>query len=278
MAERLPYEERNQMSQIKIENLHFSYRPQEEILKGLELTIDERSTAIIGQNGAGKTTFVKLLKGLLRPTKGRILLGDTDIASLTAAKLASRVGMVFQNPNDQIFKNTVLDEVMFGPLQIGMSPQEAEESAKRAMRAAGLDGMERNNPYDLGLSARKLIAIASILAMNTETVIFDEPTIAQDYAGRERIKEIIRALRREGRTVVTIIHDMDFVAEVFERVIVFAEGRMLADGCAKEVFADMEILRKAYLEQPSVTRLGRELGFDDIFLKEEEMSAVLSQK
>lgn len=278
MAERLPHEERDQMSQIKIENLHFSYRPQEEILKGLDLTIDERSTAVIGQNGAGKTTFVKLLKGLLRPTEGRILLGDTDIASLTAAKLASRVGMVFQNPNDQIFKNTVLDEVMFGPLQIGMSPQEAEESAKRAMRAAGLDGMERKNPYDLGLSVRKLIAIASILAMNTETVIFDEPTIAQDYAGRERIKEIIRALRREGRTVVTIIHDMDFVAEVFERVIVFAEGRMLADGCAKEVFADTEVLRKAYLEQPSVTRLGRELGFDGIFLKAEEMSAVLAQK
>lgn len=264
------------MSRIKIENLHFSYRPEEEILKGLNLTIDERSTAVIGQNGAGKTTFVKLLKGLLSPTAGRILLGDTDIAALSAAKLAARVGMVFQNPNDQIFKNTVLDEIMFGPLQIGMSRQEAKESAMRAMRAAGLDGMERKNPYDLGLSVRKLIAIASILAMNTETIIFDEPTIAQDYAGRERIKEIIRKLRREGKTVITIIHDMDFVAEVFERVIVFAEGRILADGCAKEVFADREVLRKAYLEQPSVTKLGRELGYEDIFLKVEEISAVLA--
>lgn len=266
------------MSQIKIENLHFSYRPQEEILKGLNFTIDERSTAIIGQNGAGKTTFVKLLKGLLRPTEGRILLGDTDIAGLTAAKLAGRIGMVFQNPNDQIFKNTVIDEVMFGPLQIGMSRQEAEESARRAIASAGLGGMERKNPYDLGLSVRKLIAIASILAMNTETVIFDEPTIAQDYAGRERIKEIMRSLRREGRGVVTIIHDMDFVAEVFERVIVFAEGRVLADGTAKEVFADTEVLRKAYLEQPSVTRLGRELVYEGVFLKVEEMAALFAKK
>ena len=269
---------RNEMNQIRMENLHFSYRPGEEILKGLDFTIDGRSTAIIGQNGAGKTTFVKLLKGLLRPTEGRIFLGDTDIASMTAAKLAAHIGMVFQNPNDQIFKNTLMDEVMFGPLQIGMSHQEALASAKKAIELTGLTGMEKKNPYDLGLSVRKMIAIAGGLAMNTKAVIFDEPTIAQDHAGRERIKEIIRTLHREGRIVITIIHDMDFVAEVFERVIVFAEGKILLDGSAKEVFADHEVLEKAYLEQPNVTRLGRELGCDEVFLKVEELAQILEKR
>lgn len=261
------------MSQIRIESLHFSYRPEEEIIKGMDFTIDGRSTAIIGQNGAGKTTFVKLLKGLLRPTEGKILLDGADIISLTPAKLAVHVGLVFQNPDDQIFKNTVIDEIMFGPLQIGMGRQAAENAAKAAIAMTGLQGLEKKNPYDMGLSVRKLIAIASILAMDTEIVIFDEPTIAQGYQEKERIKGIIRALRKAGKTVITIIHDMDFVADVFERVIVFSEGKILLDGAAREVFADRDVLRAACLEQPNVTRLCRELGCEGTFLNVEEVTA-----
>ncbi len=259
------------MSEIRIEKLHFSYGMHSEVLKGLDFTIDERSTAIVGQNGAGKTTFVKLLKGLLRPSSGRILLDGKDIALSTAAGLAARIGMVFQNPNDQIFKNTVLDEVMFGPLQIGMSWEEAHKRSMDALSMTGLQDLEEKNPYDMGLSARKLIAVASVLAMHTDIVIFDEPTIAQDYVGKERIKRIIRELRREGRTVITIIHDMDFVAEVFERVIVFADGKMLLDDSAARVFADRKALEAACLEQPNVTRLCRELGYEGVFLDVEEL-------
>jgi energy-coupling factor transport system ATP-binding protein len=260
----------NGMSTIEIKNLHFSYQSGEEILKGLDFIIDSRTTAIIGQNGAGKTTFVKLLKGLLRPAQGEILLNNRNIKDLTVAKLAGQIGMVFQNPNDQIFKNMVLEEVMFGPLQIGMNKDTAKKKAMEALKLVGLEGQEHANPYDLGLSRRKLVAIASILAMDTEIIIFDEPTIAQDYAGKERIKDIIRKLRAEGKTVITIIHDMNFVADVFERVIVFANGKVLLDDTAKAVFSQKEVLEEAYLEQPDVMKLCHELGFTENFVNVDE--------
>ncbi|HWT74280.1 MAG TPA: ABC transporter ATP-binding protein [Mobilitalea sp.] len=258
------------MSIIELKGLHFSYTTGEEILKGMDFVIDERSTAIIGQNGAGKTTFVKLLKGLLKPTQGEILMNGRAIKDLTVAKLAKNIGMVFQNPNDQIFKNQVLEEVMFGPLQIGMDTETAAKKAKQALETVGLAEYEHANPYDLGLSRRKLVAIASILAMDTEVIIFDEPTIAQDYAGKERIKDIIRRLRSEGKTVITIIHDMNFVADVFERVIVFAKGKVFLDDTAKNVFAQKEVLEEAYLEQPDVMKLCHELGYEENFLNVEE--------
>lgn len=258
------------MSLVEIKNLHFSYRLGEEILKGLNFVIDDRSTAIIGQNGAGKTTFVKLLKGLLKPTEGEILLNGKDIKDMTVATIARQIGMVFQNPNDQIFKNQVLDEVMFGPLQIGMDKESAKKKAMEALEIVGLVEEKQANPYDLGLSRRKLVAIASILAMDTDIIIFDEPTIAQDYAGKERIKRIIRKLRSEGKTVITIIHDMNFVADVFERAIVFAQGNVILDDTTKVVFAQKDMLEKAYLEQPDVMKLCYELGFKEKFLNVEE--------
>lgn len=258
------------MSLIEIKDLHFSYRSGEEILSGMNFTIDERTTAIIGQNGAGKTTFVKLLKGLLRPTGGDILLNGKNIKELTVAKLAGQIGMVFQNPNDQIFKNVVLEEVMFGPLQIGMGKDTSRDKAMQALEFVGLTGFEHTNPYDLGLSRRKLVAIASILAMDTGVIILDEPTIAQDYAGKERIKEIIRRLRMDGKTVITIIHDMNFVADVFERAIVFAGGKVLLDDDVRTVFSQKEVLERAYLEQPDVMKLCHELGYSENFLNAEE--------
>lgn len=263
---------------MEIKDLHFSYTEGEEILKGLNFALDERTTAIIGQNGAGKTTFVKLLKGLLRPTSGAVVFEGKDIRDMTVAQLARHIGMVFQNPNDQIFKNRVLDEVMFGPLKIGMGEAAAREKSLEALNLVGLSGHEDENPYDLGLSSRKLVAIASIVAMDPKVIIFDEPTIAQDYYGKERIKSVIRKLRSEGVTVITIIHDMDFVADVFERVIVFAKGGVLLDGSAKEVFADETILKEAYLEQPNVTRLCQSLGYEEVFLNTDEFVAYQREK
>lgn len=254
------------MSKIEIKNLSFSYIENEVILEDINLVIDERCTAIVGQNGAGKTTFVKLLKGLLKPKAGDIVLNGQSIKSMTVAELSKYIGLVFQNPNDQIFKNKVIDEVMFGPLNIGMTKEVAMESSKKALEMVGLSRKLESNPYDLGLSERKLITIASVLAMNTEVVIFDEPTIAQDYSGRELIKSIIRQLKEKGKLVLTIIHDMDFVAETFERTIVFAKGKVLLDSDTREVFSKGKILEEAYLEQPSVTKLCKALGYEEIFL------------
>lgn len=258
------------MSRIEIRDLHFSYNKGDEILKGINLCFDRQPTAIIGQNGSGKTTFVKLLKGLLKPDSGDILLAGRNTKETTAAELAKYVGLVFQNPNDQIFKNKVIDEVMFGPLNIGQDKAKAEESSIRALETVGLRDLYNKNPYDLSLSERKLISIASIVAMDTEIIIFDEPTIAQDYAGKEKIKAIIKKLVENEKLVLTIIHDMDFVAETFERVIVFQNGKVLLDGSTREVYSHEDVLYGAYLEPPHATQLCSKLGYKDTYLTVEE--------
>jgi len=258
------------MHKIEVRNLHFSYENNEEILKEINLTFDHRSTAIIGQNGAGKTTFVKLLKGLLKPNTGDVIINGINTKDITVAGLAKYIGLVFQNPNDQIFKNKIIDEVMFGPLNIGQTPTEAKENAIKALKTVGLCEKIDENPYDISLSERKLISIASILAMDTEIIIFDEPTIAQDYEGKERIKSIIKDLSAKGKLVLTIIHDMDFVAETFERTIVIAKGKVLLDGTTREVYAYKDVLNEAYLEAPNVTQLCQCLGVKETFLTVEE--------
>lgn len=266
------------MYELQIKDLHFSYTKTEEILKGIDLTLDKRSTAIIGQNGAGKTTFVKLLKGLLRPTSGCILWNGQDIKTQTVAALAKDIGLIFQNPDDQIFKNTVWEEVLFGPLQIGMTRAAAEESARKALDMVGITGKEKVNPYDLGLSERKLVSIASILAMDTKVVIFDEPTIAQDWMGKQRIQTVIKQLQKEHKIVLSILHDMDFVAETFDRAVVFAQGKVLLDGDTQSVFQKKEILEKAYLEQPHTMQLCHALGYPETFLTPEALTAYLKAR
>lgn len=244
---------------FQVQDLRFSYVKGREVLHGLNLALDHRPTAIIGQNGAGKTTLVRVLKGLLKPDSGEICYQGENLETKTVAELASRVGYVFQNPDDQIFKYKVLEEVMFGPLNIGMSPQEAEASAHEALRMVGLDEKADENPYDLELSDRKMVAIASVLAMNTDVIILDEPTIAQSWNGREKIREIIQTQAAQGKLVIAILHDMDFVANSFARVIAMAHGEILADGTPAEVFRNHPVLEKAALAAPPLYELLEEL-------------------
>lgn len=240
---------------FKVKNLSFSYKKDVPIFQDLSLSLDGRTTAIIGQNGAGKTTLVRLLKGLLKPLGGEIYFGEEDISKKTVAMLAGKVGYVFQNPDDQIFKHKVLEEVMYGPLNIGMSEDVAKEKALAAMELMGLSGKEEDNPYDLDLHQRKMTAIASVVAMDTDVIILDEPTIAQDYAGRCRIGNMIKELSEKGKLVIAILHDMDFVDEYFERVIVMAHGEILADGSARDVFSKDQVLEKARLQKPCYMEL-----------------------
>ena len=256
---------------IKVSHLSFSYlAAAPPVLSDINLAFDQRTTAIIGQNGAGKTTFVKLLKGLLTASQGEILIGDYDVKIKTAAELARKIGLVFQNPNDQIFKRTVLDETMFGLLNIKMGKYTAEKLAVKALEMVGLDDKLAMNPHDLSLSEKKLLCIASVVAMDTDIVIFDEPTIAQDHAGKEIIRRIIKELKNKNKLVMTIIHDMDFVAENFERTIVFNKGKVLLDGDTREVFSQKEVLREANVEPPGVTQLAERLGLNSTVLTVEE--------
>lgn len=240
---------------FRVEKVSFSYTPELPVLAELSLCLDNRTTAIVGQNGAGKTTLVKLLKGLLTPVSGTIYYGNEDISGKTVAMLARDVGYVFQNPDDQIFKYQVLDEVMFGPLQIGMEAGLAEDRALEALGTVGLGGLEKINPYDLELHERKMVGIASVLAMDTDVLILDEPTIAQDYRGRETLKRLIRKLEGEGKAVLSILHDMDFVYDCFERIIVLAGGRVIGDAAGDVIFYEKDLLKQAGLEQPAAIKL-----------------------
>ena len=253
-----------------IKNMDFFYNKDTPVITDCNLELDGRPTAIIGQNGAGKTTLVKLLKGLLKPVNGSIYYGDKNVAEMTVAMLAGEVGYIFQNPDDQIFKSNVLDEVMFGPLNIGMTKEEAKQKAQSALALVGLENKAQENPYDLELSERKMVAIASVVAMDTQVVIFDEPTIAQDYPGKEKIRQLIGSLADQGKLVIAILHDMDFVAESFRRVIAMAHGKVIADGSPREVFSRPDVLEKARLELPYVSALCQSLGFSQIFLKVED--------
>jgi len=245
---------------IQARDVHFHYTPGRPVLKGITLDLGPGATAIVGQNGAGKSTFVRLLNGLLKPVEGQVLVAGVDTRQMTVAQLARTVGLVFQNPSDQLFKSRVLDEVMFGPLNLGFSAQEARERAEAALAELGLEGLEARNPYDLGLAERKLVTVASVLAMGTPVIILDEPTIAQDQVGVRQLGAIVDRLARAGRTVITITHDMEFVARHFQRVLVFQDGRVLADDTAEAIFAQPELLAAAGLQAPPITRLGQALG------------------
>jgi energy-coupling factor transport system ATP-binding protein len=227
----------------------------------LRITSGER-VALVGQNGSGKTTLVRHLNGLLRPTEGRVTVDGTDAGSLTVAQLASRVGLVFQDPDRQIFAGSVRAEVEFGPRNLGRSRSDLRSAVAAALEAVGLAGEEGTNPYDLGQSRRKLLALASVLAMHTPVLVLDEPTTGQDARGVERVRAVVDAVAAEGRTVVAISHDMRFVAETFERVVVMRAGRIILDGSPGEVFAAgaWEALRSTYLEPPLAAVIGDRLG------------------
>ena len=259
------------MNEIKIEKVSFSYDQKKPVLNNVSLTIQNPTTAIIGQNGAGKSTLVKLCKGLLKPASGDIWINDHNTKEYTAAQLAAHIGLVFQNPADQIFKHRVIDEVMFGPINIGLSKEEAYENSMRALKKLGMDKHSERNPYDLNLSEQKLVTIASILAMDPPIIIFDEPTIGQDDYGKELIRHVIHELASNGKLVLTIIHDMDFVAENFERTVVMNKGEVILDGPTREVFAREDIILEAKLDIPQVIQIAKAFGISDAVLTVDEL-------
>jgi energy-coupling factor transport system ATP-binding protein len=251
------------MTDIAVEGLVHVYREGAvRALDGLDLRIGAgERVALIGQNGSGKTTLVRHLNGLLRPTTGRVLVDGTDASSMSVAQLASRVGLVFQDPDRQVFAGSVQAEVEFGPRNLGLSGTALREAVAGALDATGLTGDEATNPYDLGMARRKLLALASVLAMRTPVLVLDEPTTGQDVRGVERVRSVVDAVAAAGRTVVAISHDMRFVAETFERVVVMRAGRIILDGAPDEVFAasSWEALRSTYLEPPLSAIVGERL-------------------
>jgi energy-coupling factor transport system ATP-binding protein len=265
------------MMKIQITDVSFTYPTGVEALKGISLTIEPgEQVAMVGQNGAGKTTLVKHFNGLLLPTRGQVSIGDWKTSEHSVAKLARRVGYVFQNPDEQLFSKNVGTEVAFGPRNLGFDSRRIESLVKDALAMTELSDKIETNPYDLSATWRKMVALASVISMDTDIVIFDEPTTGQDAANIARIANVIKTLRDRGKTIITITHDIDFCAENFERVIALSQGQVLLDGPANEVLGQEEILATTYVDPPQLTRLGKRLGLKETIRNQDEfLNAIL---
>ncbi|HYK95718.1 MAG TPA: ABC transporter ATP-binding protein [Candidatus Dormibacteraeota bacterium] len=216
---------------IRCEDLAFTYPDGTRALDGLDLSIDAgERVAIVGRNGSGKSTLVRTWNGLLRPASGRVLIDGAAIDGQRVAALARIVGMTFQDPDRQLFSSTCRREVAFGARNVGLRGRELEAAVEAALAAVGLEDRVDANPYDLGGSRRRLLAVACVLAMGTPVVVLDEPTMGLDKAEMERVTGIVSRLAAEGRTVVAISHDLQFVAASFARVVRLDAGRVVGDG------------------------------------------------
>jgi energy-coupling factor transporter ATP-binding protein EcfA2 len=223
---------------IRCEGLGFVYPDGTRALSGIDLEIAQGElVAVVGQNGSGKSTLVRQLNGLLRPSEGRLAVRGRDVGRRHVSELAREVGLAFQNPDRQIFAGRVADEVAFGPRNLGKRGAELDRAVDDALALVGLDGARDANPYDLGLSRRKLLGIASILSMETPIVVLDEPTTGQDARGIEMIRALVASLAASDRTVLAVSHDLGFVAEAFPRVVVLTGGRLVLDGKTDDVLA-----------------------------------------
>ena len=248
---------------IEVAGLVHVYPDGTRALDGVDLRVAVgEAVAIIGQNGSGKTTLVRHLNGLLRPTEGSVRIDGRDIAGTRVARLAAIVGLAHQDPDQQIFAGRVRAEVAFGPRNLGLRGLDLDGAVADALAAVGLADAGDAIPYDLGYARRKLLAIASVLAMRTPIIILDEPTTGQDLRGATVVREIVRRLTGEGRTVLAISHDMRFVAETFGRVVVMRGGQIILDGEPAGVFeaAAWPALASTYVEPPLAARVGAYLG------------------
>lgn len=248
---------------VEVADLHFTYPAGVNALQGVSLRITPgEQVAIIGRNGSGKTTLVKHLNGLLQPTQGSVRIGDWLTREHSVAQLAARVGYVFQNPDDQLFKTRVEDEVRVGPLNLKLPPERVAAQVDHALALLRLEDRREVHPYDLAPAWRKRVAIAAVLAMNTPVVVLDEPTTGQDYATVQELGRVLEALRAEGKTVIAISHDIDFVASHFGRIVVMGQGKVLTDGEPAAVFSQTALLESTYVDPPQMTRLAAAVQLD----------------
>lgn len=217
------------------------------------------SIALIGQNGAGKTTVAKLLDGLLRPTAGTVTVLGNDTRSVPVRRLAAHIGYVFQHPRHQLFARTVAEELAFGPRNLGLTADEVAARIAVTAETFGLTDVLETHPYRLTLPMRKLVAIASVCTMQPRVLVLDEPTTGQDHRTADRIAAHVARLVASGDTVISLTHDLRLVAEVASRVLVLQAGRLIADGPPRTIFSDEAALAGSGLRPPAVGVLSRRL-------------------
>lgn len=257
---------------IVVKDVNFSYPNGHIANEHLNFSIQKgERLAIVGQNGAGKTTAVKLLNGLHKPTEGDVLVEGINTKDRTVAQIAKLVGYVFQNPDDQIFNNTVRDEIEYSLKHFNLPAEEIESRVERAIVLTGIKEYMDMKPFDIPYSTRKFVTIAVFLAMDTPYLILDEPTAGQDVNGIEKLSKLMSVLQDEGKTVITITHDMEFVASNFTRVIAMANKCIIADGTVRDIFWNEDILKRSNIAKPQIGELARDIGISENILFRNEL-------
>ena len=246
---------------ISLENVSFKYPSGELVLQSVNLSIDSgQFVAIMGENGAGKTTLAKHLNGLLKPTEGKVLVDGEDTTKKSVAALSRKVGLVFQNPDHLLFSETVRDEVAFALRNFGYSNEIIQKQVSKTLEALDLMGYADTSPFLLSGGERKRAALAAVLAWEPDYLVLDEPTIGQDYLQKERLRNFILQLYSQGKAVVIISHDVEFVAEAGPEVVLMSKGRLLARGPADEILSNGDLVEEASLVKPQMARLFSQLG------------------
>ena len=246
---------------LQTEGLYYCYPTRDEFaLSDVNLSIERGEfIALIGQNGSGKTTLIKHFNGLLKPTEGRVLVEGRETTDLLTSELARSVGYVFQNPDHQIFAETVRDEIAFGPRNLGFPQERIEVITEQVLADMDLAGCEEEMPVQLSRGQRQRLAVASVLAMEPSILIVDEPTTGQDWKESITLMELVKGLNDKGHTCIVTTHNMNLVSLFARRVVVMWRGEILLDGPTQDVFREVEQLARAGVKPPEVYELTRVL-------------------
>ena len=241
---------------ISIQNVNFHYQDGPEVLRGVSLDIkDGEFVAIMGENGAGKTTLVKMFNGLLKPTAGTVEVDGVQTKEKSVAQLSRNVGLIFQNPDNQLFAETVTQELGFSLKNFGFADDVIQKRVESFLHVLDLERYATSSPFVLSGGERKRVALAAILVWDPKHVIMDEPTIGQDYLQKERLRNFIMQLVSQGKTVIVVTHDVEFVAECKPRVILLSRGRIIGDGPATRILTDTKLADEASLTLPQIATL-----------------------
>jgi energy-coupling factor transporter ATP-binding protein EcfA2 len=261
---------------IEVKDLVYIYRTKTRALNEVSCCIQEAEiVGIIGQNGSGKTTLVKHFNGLLKPTEGTVIVCGIDTRSASTSMLARHVGYVFQNPNHQIFSPTVIEEIRFGPRNIRMEKRLMEQQIQFALDLMELGHLIHKHPYHLSRGERQRLAIASVVAMDPDIMILDEPTCGANRQQIQRLLNLIQRFHKMGKTIILITHDMAVLSAICQHTFVMRQGKVMLEGPTREVMKEVQQLAQTFLTPPQVAQLSIRLELPELALTVEEAAEMI---
>ncbi|MHA1124091.1 MAG: energy-coupling factor ABC transporter ATP-binding protein [Candidatus Heimdallarchaeota archaeon] len=269
---------------IEFNNVTFTYNEDlENAIEDLNFTINKGEfVAVVGNNGAGKTTLVKHINGLLKPKSGSVVINGEDIKKTPLSKMATIVGLAFQNPIHQLFTDSVKKELEIGPKNLGIKKEEREEISNKIAKQLHIEHLLERSPLELSGGEQRLVSIASVLTMDQQILVLDEPSYGQDYNQKKRLGEFLKEISEKGITVIIVSHDLNFVLEYADRIIVLTDGKIIDDGKRSEVLVKEEIYEKTDLLKPIFLELSlalkeNEATFPIGFNEQELLESILER-